>query len=217
LKLEAEAAQAHANAEKFQAEAAEAKNRVEVSNILTRAAIRKEHDELAGDLHHQVYNFNAAVTTDSVKSCMNQLKIWHRTAPTSEIEICFFSPGGSVIDGLALYDYIQSLRKAKHNIITSTVGYAASMGGILLQAGDIRRMSSESYVLVHEISAGAVGKFGEMEDEMIFIKKIQGRILNIFASRSKLTAKQWESKWSRKDLWLDSTECLQFGLVDEVV
>ena len=51
---------------------------------------------------------------------------------------------------------------------------------------------------------------------MEWVKKIQKRILNIFAERSKMTARQIERKWHRKDWWLSSDDCLRLGFVDEV-
>lgn len=173
--------------------------------------------ELAANEHHHVYHFTDAVGATSTRACMKQLATWKRTEPGCAVEIVFSSPGGSVIDGLALFDYIQQIRKVGHKVTTSTLGYAASMAGILLQAGDLRTMGAEAYILVHEVSFGIDGKIGEVEDEVAFIKKIQGRVLDIFASRTKLSKVQLARRWRRKDWWLDSTEALALGFVDKVV
>ena len=55
------------------------------------------------------------------------------------------------------------------------------MAGILLQAGDIRIMGAESWLMIHEISFGASGKIGEIEDTVEWVKKIQERVVKIFA------------------------------------
>ncbi len=96
------------------------------------------------------------------------------------------------------------------------MGMAASMGGILLQAGDKRVIGSESVLLVHEISFGAGGKIGEVEDEVAFAKMLTQRVLKIFANRTKMTARQIDAKWKRKDWWMDSDEALKLGFVDEI-
>ena len=145
---------------------------------------RKEVDYLAGNKFHKVYSFNDPVGASSVGACISQLNIWSRTDPKCNIEIIFNSPGGGVIDGMALYDYFQTLRRKGHKLTTVTFGMAASMAGILLQAGDVRAIGAESYVLIHEISTMAVGKIGELEDVVEFTKKIQNRVLKIFAERS---------------------------------
>jgi ATP-dependent Clp protease protease subunit len=151
------------------------------------------------------------------------------------ITVIFDSPGGSVIDGMHLWDFLSYVKSQGHHLTTVAFGMAASMAGILLQAGDTRVLGRESYLLIHEVSFGAGGKIGEVEDEIKFIKKIQSRVLDIFAERAadalitrgdrklenrKEVIKERRQKvarnWERKDWWLDSTECLEFGLVDEV-
>lgn len=71
-------------------------------------------------------------------------------------------------------------------------------------------------MLIHEVSFGAGGKIGEVEDEVAFVRKIQSRVLDIFAQRSTLTRRQIENRWRRKDWWLDSAEALKLAFVDEV-
>jgi ATP-dependent protease ClpP protease subunit len=93
---------------------------------------------------------------------------------------------------------------------------AASMAGILLQAGDERVMGKETWVLLHEASFLAAGKIGEVDDTVEWVKKVQKRILAIFAGRSNLSRSQIERRWKRKDWWLSSTDCLKHGFVDKV-
>lgn len=188
----------------------------EQAEVLAAGARRAEAEELARNKYHHLYPFNAEVDDQSVIRCIERLSYWSRTEPGCDIEIVFNSPGGSVTDGLALYDFIQELRRQGHNITTHTRGYAASMAGILLQAGDVRVMGKEAWVLIHEVSFSAIGKIGEVEDTTEWVKKIQKRIVAIFAERSKLTARQIERRWKRKDWWLSSDECKKLGLVDEV-
>jgi len=180
---------------------------------------RMQHEEKlrsAQDLLHHTFHFTSDVNDKSARECMAQLSYWMRTDPGANIEIIFSSPGGSVIAGMALFDFIQEVRSKGHLVTTSTIGYAASMAGILLQADDRRVMGREAYILIHQVSSFVGGSFGAIEDEVEFIKKIQSRILDIFAARSKLTKKQLEANWKRKDWWLDSDEALRLGIVDEV-
>lgn len=186
------------------------------AEIGTRDLQRKEEDYLAGNKFHKVYAFNDQVSSSSVGACISQLNIWSRNDPVCDIEIIFNSPGGSVIDGMALFDYFQTLRRAGHKLTTVTYGMAASMAGILLQAGDVRVIGAESYVLIHEISTVAIGKIGELEDVVEFCKKIQKRVISIFADRSHKPESYFEKHWRRKDWWLSSDECLKIGIVDEI-
>ena len=98
---------------------------------------------------------------------------------------------------------------------------AAWMGGILLQSGDKRVMSKESWLLLHRGSGGAVGSMGEIEDTVEWFKKMDERILNIFFGRSRVGSKpmtkpQLKRAFERKDWWLDADESLALGLCDEV-
>lgn len=225
LEAEARAAMLHAEAEaeKHRAEgrkaAAEAE---EVELRLTKArhdADREEEkrrEELAAHKYHHVYLFKGAVDSQSAAKCMDQLTAWMRNDPGCDIEIVFNSPGGSVVDGMALWDHIQFVRSAGHRVTTSTVGMAASMAGILLQAGDQRVMGRESWLLIHEASFGASGSFGDVEDTVEWVRKVQDRILSIFAARSNMSKSAIKRKWHRKDWWISSDEALKLGFVDAV-
>jgi len=229
-RTKAETIKAEAEARKASAEAAKTEHEAEVARIeaeeagfaLEKVKINfdreqeKRDRELAENSYQHIYYFNERIDAGSVKVCMQELDYWDRSAPECPIEIIFFSPGGGVIEGMALFDKITQLRAQGHQVTTAAIGYAASMAGILLQAGDKRVMGHESYILIHEVSFGAGGKIGEVEDEVAFVKKIQSRVLDIFASRSKLSKATIARKWRRKDWWLDSTEALKAGFVDEL-
>ncbi len=208
-KLEAEARKADAEARVYTADA-------EQAEITLRKAQYDEQNRLATNERHCVYLFNSAVGEGSVNVCIDQLTTWHRTKPKAPITIVFNSPGGAIVAGMALFDFIQEIRRLGHHVTTKALGMAASMAGILLQAGDERVMGKEAWVLLHEASFGAAGKIGEVDDTVEWVKKVQKRILDIFATRSNLNKSQIERRWKRKDWWLSSTDCLKHGFVDKV-
>lgn len=221
FKLTEEAKLFRADALKSDAETAglaelqrQAKAQADASEILAAQTKRTEDETLATNRYNRQYNFMFSVDDQSVKACIAQLTEWDRLSPEQPFEIVFNSPGGNIVDGLALFDYIRLMRAKGHEVTTSAIGYAASMAGILLQAGDHRIMGRESWLLIHEASFITLGKFGEVLDEVDWIKRIQKRILDIFAERSHMTAKQIEFKWTRRDWWLSSEEALKLGFVD---
>lgn len=172
--------------------------------------------ELAADDRHHLYRFSESVAASSVSKCVAQLDFWSRTEPNCDIELEFFSPGGSVFHGMQLFDRILSLRANGHEITTSTHGYAASMAGILLQSGTKRVIGTESYLHIHEISSLTGGKLAEIEDEVDFMKLIEKRVVKIYAERSKLSESKIRYRMKRKEWWMDSAEALKLGFVDEV-
>lgn len=218
-KLEAEAAKAHAEAAKAHAEAekADLERRLSLLEVTLKERARAEAD--AADVHHYVYRFTGGVDKLTVTAAMAQLTAWHRQAPEgTPFEIVFFSPGGDVISGFALFDHLRWLSSLGHPIITGATGMAASMGGVLIQAGDTRWMSSEAWYMIHRAAFGAAGKTFEIEDEVEWVKRIEQRICDIFVRRSngKLTAAKIKRNWDRKDWWITSNEALELGLIDSV-
>jgi ATP-dependent protease ClpP protease subunit len=236
MKLRAETWQAEAEAREVEARLVETKASAIVAENNAKTSDWKYRREMATDKYHHKYRYTAGISESTVKSCLDELTIWHRLDPRCDIEIIFDSPGGSVIDGMHLFDYLRYLSDRGHLITTTALGYAASMGGILLQAGDRRTMGREAYVLIHEVAAGVHGKIAEIKDEIAFIDLMSKRILNVFAERSgeafangtsevALSVEQFKSGdkniegctgWDRTDWWLDSDDCLRFGIVDEV-
>ena len=126
------------------------------------------------------------------------------------------SPGGNVFAGLALYDAITDLKARGHKVTTVARGYAASMGGILLQAGTERVVGANAQVLIHEVSTMDSGKTSELEDNLKFQKKLQDRLLAILAERSTLTKAQIARRWKKTDWWLDADECIEYGIADRI-
>jgi ATP-dependent Clp endopeptidase proteolytic subunit ClpP len=214
--IEANVAKLNAEAEKARQEARKASAEADEAELSRDRDAEKRRAELARNYNHLVYAFEGAVSGQSAKSCVDQLVHWHRTRPGEAIEIIFNSPGGSVVDGFALWDVLRDIRAKGHTITTVSYGMAASMAGILLQAGDVRVMGKESWLMLHEISFGASGKIGDIEDTVGWADKIQKRVADIFAERSTLTAKQILNRIKRKDLWLSSDEALKLGLIDGV-
>lgn len=218
-KFLAEAKAAEAEAALFEAQARERLADARKSEIALERLKEDRAEELASDRYHQVYRFASSVNETSVAACMAVLGKWSRLKPGCDIEVVFTSPGGSVLHGFALFDFLRSLSRQGHKIITTDLGYSASMAGILLQAGDLRRMGKESYFHIHEISTGAIGKIGEIEDAVDFANKMMTRVVEIFVERSggKITAAKLRKMYERKEAWFSSEEALKYGLVDEVL
>ena len=206
-----------AKARKDDAEAAGMEAEGAIRRIELNQAKRTESEYLASDKYNFLYVFDNAVNAGSVKACISQLTVWMRNNPKQDVEIIFNSPGGSVVEGMALFDFIQLVRGKGHHVTTTALGMAASMAGILLQAGDKRVIGKEAWVLIHEGSFGAVGSVGEVEDTVDWVKRITKRIAKIFAARSNLSAAQVERRWKRKDWWLSSDDCLKLGFVDDIL
>lgn len=201
---------------KLLAEAAEAEANARQAEIKLAVAEQAEFERLNNDEHNRVYRLIGEVSDASVNPAITTLSRWSRIDPGCDITFVINSPGGAVVAGMALFDELKRLSRAGHKITTVAQGWAASMGGVLLQAGDHRVMTEGSSLLIHEASFGAAGSFSKVEDMVEWVRKMQERILTIFEERASVTRKTIERNWRRKDWWLNPQESLKYGFIDEV-
>lgn len=154
------------------------------------------------------------VSAESVKKVSRQILLLD-SIDNKEIQLIINSPGGSVYDGMALYDVMQS---AKSPISTICMGMAASMGAILLNAGNagLRKAYPYSRIMIHQPSSGAGGRLADIErqlDEVLKAKQIGAKLL---AYHSGQTVEKILKDYDR-DHWMSATEAKEYGLVDEVI
>lgn len=213
---------------KLEAEADETAAAARSAEIALATAEDDEKSRTADNFHARVYRFTTDVNPTTVAACISVLDKWHRIHPGQDMEIIFNSPGGSVIDGLSLVDHIRLLSRQGHHITIGSEGMAASMAGILLQAGDHRWIGRESWLLIHEVSFGALGNTSEIQDQVKWIERVQTRVVKLFISKAQaaldergpgakaMTEAQFKAKWKKTDWTLDSEEAFDAGFVDEV-
>lgn len=162
------------------------------------------------------YTFLAPVTTETAQMCMDTLGQWVREDREKPIRVTLNSPGGSVIDGLALFDYISYLNATGATVDTQVLGAAMSMASVLLQAGNTRYASPNSYIMLHEISNAMVGSISSIDDEAAFTRQMNDRLVTILASRSNLSEDEIRTRWERKNWYLNSKEAVELGFADKI-
>lgn len=132
-----------------------------------------------------------------------------------DIQMYINSPGGSVIDGLGIYDTMQYVNP---DVATICTGLAASMGAVLLCAGKKgkRTCLKHSRVMIHQPSGGMQGQFSDMEISYNLIKSMKKELYEIIAQHTENDYKQIEEDCDR-DNWMTATEAKEYGIVDEVL
>lgn len=181
------------------------------------AKLRDELDHVVNsNARCHVYTFATAVTTNTTAMAIHTLSEWFRNDPETPIEIILSSPGGYVFDGFGFYDFIRDLVRQGADVTTRASGYAASMAGILLQAGSTRAISPNSYVMIHEVGGEAWGKMSEVRDEVDLMDRLEKTCFEILASRSKFTVDELREKCKRKDWWINAREAKRYGFVDVI-
>lgn len=135
--------------------------------------------------------------------------------PKADIKLYINSPGGSVYDGLAIYDTMQYI---KPDVQTIGIGLQASMGAFLLSSGakGKRFALPNSRIMIHQPSSGTKGKITDQEimlNEGIYLKKVLNKILakNTGQSLTKI------EKDVDRDFWMSASEAKKYGIIDEVI
>ena len=144
-----------------------------------------------------------------------QLLFLESMDPKRDNQIFINSPGGSVIDGLGIYDTMQYVSP---DIGTICTGLAASMGAVLLTAGTKgkRTCLQHSRVMIHQPSGGMQGQFKDMEISYNLIKGMKKELYEIMSYHTGKSAEQIEADCDR-DNWMSAKEAKDYGLVDEVL
>ncbi len=144
-----------------------------------------------------------------------QLLFLESSDSSKDIQIYINSPGGSVYAGLGIYDTMQII---KPDVSTICTGMAASMGAVLLVAGEKGKRSAlkHSRVMIHQPSGGAQGVASDMEINLREMLKLKKELYDIISINSGQTY-EWVEKASDRDYWMTSSEAKDFGMVDEVL
>jgi ATP-dependent Clp protease, protease subunit len=144
-----------------------------------------------------------------------QLLFLESTDNKRDIQMFINSPGGSVIDGMGIYDTMQYVAP---DVATICTGMAASMGAVLLCAGKKgkRTCLPHARVMIHQPSGGMQGQFTDMEISYNLIKQLRKELYDILAHHAGKTFEEIE-KDSERDNWMTSYEAKEYGLVDEVL
>lgn len=144
-----------------------------------------------------------------------QLLFLESENPNKDISFYINSPGGIVTSGLAIYDTMQYIRP---KVSTVCIGQAASMGSLLLAAGEpgMRYALPNARVMIHQPSGGAQGQATDIEIQAREILSLRARLNDIYVTHTGQKLKAIEDAMER-DKFLSPDEAQKFGLIDEVV
>lgn len=144
-----------------------------------------------------------------------QLLFLESENPKKEISMYINSPGGVVSAGLGIYDTMQYIRSP---VSTICLGMAASMGSLLLTAGekDMRFATPNARIMVHQPSGGFRGQASDIERHAADMQKVKRRLNEIYVHHTGRTYEEIENALDR-DNFLSAEEGLEFGLIDKVI
>jgi len=124
------------------------------------------------------------------------------------------SEGGSLMNSFYIMDLIKNMETPVNTFVD---GYVASAGSLLSVMGKKRYMTKNSFIMIHQLSSSlGEGKFNDLDDNMDNLNKFMDTIRNIYLSQTKIPENKLNTILEH-DLWMNSQECLEYGLVDEVI
>jgi ATP-dependent Clp endopeptidase proteolytic subunit ClpP len=173
-------------------------------------SVRDNHIYFYGSVNTK----NAVKINTSIRDITKRLLITQIELGVDNLNIYLHinSFGGSVFAGLSIIDTIIS---NKIPIISIVEGSAASAATLISVVCSQRIIRPNSFMLIHQLSSGFWGKMEEIKDEFINLKKLTKKLKGIYKQHT-LIEKDKLKDLLKRDLWLDSNECLEYGLVDKV-
>jgi len=166
-------------------------------------------------LRERIIFLGEQVTSETANRIVAQLLFLEAEDPDKDIYMYINSPGGSVYDGLGIFDTMQHV---KPDIHTVCVGLAASMGAFLLAAGTKGKRSSlrHSRIMIHQPLGGARGQASDIRiqaDEILFLKE------RLNTELSERTGKDYDSikEDTDRDFYMSPNEAVEYGLIDLVL
>lgn len=187
-----------------------------VPNVIVKTADgERGYDIYSRLLEDRIIFLGEDVNEHTANAIVAQLLHLASEDPKADISLYINSPGGSVYDGLAIYDTMQFI---KPDVATYGIGLQASMGAFLLSSGakGKRHMLPNARAMIHQPSSGTQGKITDQEitlREGIYLKK---RLNEILARNTGQKLSRIEKDVDR-DFWMSAEESKKYGLVDKVI
>lgn len=166
-------------------------------------------------LEDRIIMLTEEVNSASASVVVAQLLYLEGQDPTKDISLYINSPGGSVTDGMAIYDTMQYI---KCDVSTICMGMAASMGAFLLAAGTKGKRYSlpNSDIMIHQPSGGAQGQATDMEIHTRHILNTKQRLNEILAANTGQPVEVIAQDTNR-DNFMTAQQALEYGLIDKII
>lgn len=191
-----------------------------MNNLVPMVVETTNRGERAYDIYSRLLKERIIFLTGQVEDHVSslicaQLLFLESENPSKDISFYINSPGGVVTSGLAIYDTMQYIRP---KVSTVCVGQAASMGSLLLAAGEkgMRYALPNARVMIHQPSGGAQGQATDIEIQAREILSLRARLNDIYVHHTGQKLDDIEHAMER-DKFLSPEEAKSFGLIDEVV
>ena len=190
-----------------------------MNTLVPMVVEQSSRGERAFDIYSRLLKERVIFVTGGVEDYMAslitaQLLFLEAENPKKEISMYINSPGGVVTSGMAIYDTMQYIRAP---VATLCIGQAASMGSLLLAAGEsgMRFALPNARIMVHQPSGGFQGQASDIERHAQEILNMRARLNKIYVEHTGQTLRKIEDALER-DTFMTAEQAKDFGIVDEV-
>ena len=168
-----------------------------------------------GDRGDRIVNICEIITPTLANRVILELLQYNASAPDEPIHMFIFSPGGCVVSGLAIVDAMEHITAP---VFTYSIGFAASMGAVILAAGQKghRYILPRSRVMIHQARGSAGGTLDNLRATLAHQIELESDIEEILARASGHTLEEIRDAL-KVDNWLKAQTAVDFGLVDHVL
>lgn len=191
-----------------------------MSSLIPYVVEQTSRGERSYDIYSRLLNdrivfLNGEVNEASASVIIAELLYLEAMDPDKDIQMYINSPGGSVTDGLAIYDTMQYI---KADVSTICVGLAASMGAFLLSSGakGKRIALPNAEIMIHQVLGGTQGQETDIQIEAQHMAKIKKTLTEVLAQNSGKTYEQVYADCERNN-WMSAEEARDYGLIDKVI
>ena len=190
------------------------------SYLIPTVVEKSDDGERAFDIYSRLLNeriifLGEDVNEHTANSVVAQLLHLAYVDPQADISLYINSPGGSVYDGMAIYDTMNFI---KPDVATYGIGLQASMGAFLRSSGakGKRFCLPHAKVMIHQPSSGTHGKVTDMEIDMKETLEVKEMLAKIMAKNTGQKLTKVKSDMER-DYWMTPGEAVKYGLIDKVL
>lgn len=188
-------------------------------NLVPMVVDKEQNGERSYDIYSKLLKNRIILLsgeiTDDTANCIIAQILYLDSINHDDISLYINSPGGSVTAGMAIYD---TMNFVKSDVSTICLGMAASMAAFLLSSGEKKKryILPNAEVMIHQPLGGAQGQATEIKIAAEHILKLRKKLNDML---SKNTGQKVETieKDTERDNFMDSTEALEYGLVDKII
>jgi len=190
-------------------------NQIIPTVIETTGRYERAYDIYSRLLKDRIIFLGTPVNDNVSNIIIAQLLFLEAQDPDKDISLYINSPGGSVSAGLAIYDTMQYI---KPNVSTICVGLAASMGALLLMAGEMGKRYSlpNSKIMIHQPLGGAQGQATDVEIQVRELMNTKKQLNELISKHTKKDIEQIEKDTDRNH-WMTPTEALEYQIIDKII